>query len=110
MEGQQDVNGRYGVEQGTDGSWLLVDYGADGSKRVALERVLSEQEARLETNTLSQLESITSTFEPLEDDLENLLASTESLIDGGHNFNHLLRRSSPDSGEGSGRGKAPPER
>lgn len=95
MDEQQHSGPRYEVKQGTDGSWLVVDHGPDGGKRVAVGRVHSEQDALREADTLSQLDSVTSSFGPLEDDLEVLLSQTEATIDAEHNFDHLLPPQQP---------------
>jgi len=95
VDRQQDPGDRYQVEQATDGSWLVVDRGPDGGKRVAVGQLHSEQQAHLEADTLSQLDNVTSSFDPLEDDLEALLAQTEATIDAEHNYNHLLPPQQP---------------
>lgn len=95
MEQHNDSGPRYGVEQGTDGSWLIVDYGTDGRSRVAIGHMHHEQDARQEADVLAQMETITGSLPPLEEDLERLLTDTGQSIDADHNFNHLLPPQQP---------------
>lgn len=81
---------RYGVEQGTDGSWLVVDYGPLGGTRIAIARFHTQLNAHRDAETLSQLETLTSSLSPLDDNLERLLAETSTAIEADHTFNHLL--------------------
>lgn len=90
MEQHSDGAARYGVEQGTDGSWLVVDYGPDQAARVAIGRVHNELDAHREADVLSQMETLTSSLPPLEDHLERLLTEAGQALDADHNVNHLL--------------------
>lgn len=86
--------GRYCVERGTDGSWLVVDRGADRRQRTAISRAASEATAREEADTLSELEDVTSTLSTPSSgpwaEIEQI-AETTAALDAQHTFNHLLR-------------------
>lgn len=84
---------RYYVERGTDGSWLVVDQGADHRQRTAISRAASEATAREEADTLSELEEVTSTLSTPSSgpwaEIEQIVETTAAL-DAQHTFNHLL--------------------
>lgn len=86
---------RYRVEQGTDGSWLIVDHGADRGQRTAISWSSSEAAARQEADTLSELEDITSTLQaPTSEpwtEIDRIVAETTATIDAQETFNHLLK-------------------
>lgn len=86
---------RYGVERGTDGSWLVVDHGADRRQRTAISWASSEAAARQEADTLSELEDVTSTLATPSSgpwaEIDQIVAETTAAIDAQDSFNHLLR-------------------
>ena len=85
---------RYVVEQGTDGSWLLIDRGPDGQQRRAIERMEDKQTALEEADTLSGMEKFTSGLPEPDGDwfgVDDLIADLSAKIDAQHNFDHLLR-------------------
>ena len=83
------------MERGTDGSWLVVDQGADRRQRTAISRDTSEATARQEADTLSELEDITSTLQaPTSEpwtEIDRIVAETTATIDAQETFNHLLK-------------------
>ncbi|GAA1982915.1 hypothetical protein [Amycolatopsis minnesotensis] len=89
-----DRDPRYVVEPGTDGSWLLIDHGADRRQREAIERSATEQDAQLTADALSVGEEITRGLDrppdPAFDGIEELIASATAALRREHNFNHLL--------------------
>jgi hypothetical protein len=86
---------RYIVEPGTDGSFLLVDRGADRNQRVAVEQFGDASDARSEAAALSSLEDFTSGLprrspDPFWDAAEAAAADYSSALSKERNFNHLL--------------------
>jgi hypothetical protein len=82
------------VEQGTDGSWLVIDRGTDGQQRRAISREEDKQAVLDTAHALSEMEKFTSGL-PAPDgdwfDVDDLIADLSAKIDAQHNFDHLMR-------------------
>lgn len=93
---QQNHGPRYTVEPGTDGSWLVVDRGADLQQRRAIGRYehrQDAQDAQDEAAALSSLEGLTSGLGASGSSLggvDDMIADLTAAIDAEHNFDHLL--------------------
>jgi hypothetical protein len=89
---------RYIVETGVDGSFLLVNRGADCDQRIAIERFTDASEARDHAATLSSLEEFISRLprsrDPFWDAAEAAVAGSIAPLNEEHNFNHLLPQTS----------------
>lgn len=86
---------RYRVEQGTDGSWLVVDRGSDRTQRTAISRESSADSAHQEARTLTALDDVTSNLGTSSDgttEIDLVVAEATAAIDAEHNFNHLLEQ------------------
>lgn len=73
----------------------MVDRGADRRQRTAISRDTSEATARLEADTLSELEDVTSTLTTPSSspwvEVDQIVAETTAALDAQESFNHLLR-------------------
>jgi hypothetical protein len=85
---------RFVVESGIDGSWLVVDLGADRHARIAIARHEVADDARSEADLMSGMDALFpgdfSDFAELHEDLPAVLAEHEAAIDAAHNYNYLL--------------------
>ena len=95
MSGSSTDDGeRYRVERGTDGSYLVVDRGADRTQRIAIHRDINADSAYQEANTLSAMDDVTSTSTTPSTgawaEIDRIVAESTAAVDAAHNFNHLL--------------------